>query len=59
MVAPYLKRAKEILIKAGLKENQVSIKLVEGSESAGMDILEEIETAMRAQLFWASEVVPM
>ena len=45
VVAPYLKRAKEVLIKAGLKENQVSIKLVEGSESAGMDILKEIENS--------------
>ncbi|MBU1161257.1 MAG: universal stress protein [Proteobacteria bacterium] len=45
VVAPYLKRAKEVLIKAGLKENQVSIKLVEGSENAGMDILKEIENS--------------
>ena len=45
VVAPYLKRAKEMLIKAGLKENQVSIELVEGSESAGMDILKEVKNS--------------
>ena len=51
VVAPYLKRAKEILIKAGLKENQVSIKLVEGSESAGIDILEEVENSDAGTIF--------
>jgi nucleotide-binding universal stress UspA family protein len=51
VVAPYLKRAKEILLKAGLKENQVSIKLVEGSESAGMDILEEVENSDAGTIF--------
>ncbi len=45
VVAPYLKRAKEILIKAGLKENQVSIKLDDGSESAEIDILKEVENS--------------
>ena len=51
VVAPYLKKAKDILIKAGLKENQVSIKLVEGSESAGMDILEEVENSDAGTIF--------
>ncbi|MGV7223562.1 MAG: universal stress protein [Nitrospinales bacterium] len=51
VVAPYLKRAKEMLIKAGLKENQVSIELVEGSESAGMDILKEVENSDAGTIF--------
>lgn len=51
VVAPYLKKAKEILIKAGLKENQVSLKLVEGSESAGMDIIEEVENSDAGTIF--------
>ena len=51
VVAPYLKRAKEILIKAGLKENQVSIELVEGSESAGIDILKEVENSDAGTIF--------
>jgi nucleotide-binding universal stress UspA family protein len=51
VVAPYLKRAKEVLIRAGLKENQVSIELVEGSESAGMDILKEVENSDAGTIF--------
>lgn len=51
VVAPYLKKAKEILIKAGLKENQVSIKLVEGSESADIDILKEVENSDAGTIF--------
>ena len=45
VVAPYLKEAKEILVKAGLKENQVSIKLINGSESAAVDIHKEVENS--------------
>jgi len=51
VIAPYLKRAKEKLIKAGLKENQVSIELVEGSESAGIDILKEVENSDAGTIF--------
>ena len=51
VVAPYLKRAKEMLIKAGLKENRISIKLVDGSESAGTDILEEAITSDAGTIF--------
>ena len=45
VVAPYLKRAKEILLKSGLKENQISIKLDAGSESAAVDIHKEVENS--------------
>jgi nucleotide-binding universal stress UspA family protein len=51
VVAPYLKRAKEMLMKAGLKENRISIKLVDGSESAGIDILEEAITSDAGTIF--------
>jgi len=44
VVAPYLKRAKEMLLKAGLSEDQVSIKVVDGSRSAADDILKEAES---------------
>ena len=43
MVAPYLKNAREMLIQAGLAENQISVKLVDGSRSAARDILNEAE----------------
>jgi nucleotide-binding universal stress UspA family protein len=42
-VAPYMKNACEMLIKAGLAENQISAKLVDGSRSAARDILKEAE----------------
>jgi nucleotide-binding universal stress UspA family protein len=44
-VAPYLKSAKETLLKSGLKENQISIKLDAGSESAAADIHKEVENS--------------
>jgi nucleotide-binding universal stress UspA family protein len=42
-VAPYMKNACEMLIKAGLAEDQISVKLVDGSRSAARDILREAE----------------
>ena len=42
-VAPYMKKARAMLIQAGLAENQISVKLVDGSRSAARDILEEAE----------------
>ena len=43
VVAPYMKKAREMLIEAGLSENQISVKLVDGSRSAARDILREAE----------------
>ena len=43
VVAPYMKKAREMLIEAGLSENQISVKLVDGSRSAARDILKEAE----------------
>ena len=43
VVAPYMKKAREILIEAGLAENQISVRLVDGSRSAARDIIEEAE----------------
>jgi nucleotide-binding universal stress UspA family protein len=43
VIAPYMKKARERLIQAGLAENQISIKLVDGSHSVARDILEEAE----------------
>lgn len=42
-VAPYMKKTREMLIQAGLAENQISLKLVDGSRSAARDILKEAE----------------
>jgi nucleotide-binding universal stress UspA family protein len=40
-IEPYMKQAKEMLLEAGLSENQISTKIVDGSRSAASDILEE------------------
>ena len=41
LVAPYMKKAKEMLLGAGLKEAQIHVKVVDGSRSAASDILKE------------------
>ena len=43
VIAPYMKKAREMLIQAGHAENLISVKLVDGSRSAAKDILEEAE----------------
>jgi len=40
-IEPFMKKAKEMLIKAGVSESQISKKVVDGSRSAASDILEE------------------
>jgi nucleotide-binding universal stress UspA family protein len=41
VVAPYMKKAREKLIQAGIAENRISVKVVDGSRSAARDILNE------------------
>ena len=40
-IGPYMEKGKDVLIKAGLREEQISTKVVEGSRSAAADILKE------------------
>jgi nucleotide-binding universal stress UspA family protein len=40
-IAPYLKKAKDMLIQAGLSEEKINTRVVDGSRSAAADILEE------------------
>ncbi|MGD8370580.1 MAG: universal stress protein [Syntrophobacterales bacterium] len=40
-ISPYMKKAKDTLIQAGLAEEQINIKVVDGSRSAAADILKE------------------
>ena len=40
-IEPYMKKAKEMLLEAGLKETQISTKVVDGSRNAASDLLEE------------------
>jgi nucleotide-binding universal stress UspA family protein len=43
VVAPYMKKARAKLIQAGIAENRISVKVVDGSHSAAKDILDEAE----------------
>jgi nucleotide-binding universal stress UspA family protein len=40
-IEPFMKKAEEMLVKAGVNESQISQKVVDGSRSAANDILEE------------------
>ena len=42
-IAPYMKKAREILLKAGLNEEQITTKVTEGTRSAADDILKEAQ----------------
>ncbi|MCG2831122.1 MAG: universal stress protein [Desulfobacteraceae bacterium] len=42
-IAPYIKKAMETLLKAGLSEEQITTKVTEGSRSAADDILKEAQ----------------
>lgn len=42
-VAPFMNKARDRLIQAGLAENQISVKVIDGSRSAARDILDEAE----------------
>jgi nucleotide-binding universal stress UspA family protein len=41
LIAPYLKKGKDVLIQSGLREEHIKTKVVEGSRSAAGDILRE------------------
>jgi nucleotide-binding universal stress UspA family protein len=40
-IAPYMKKAKQMLLDAGLSEDQIATKVIDGSRSAADDILKE------------------
>ena len=44
-IAPYMQKAKEMLIKAGLDESQISTRVVDGSRSAAADILDAVRNS--------------
>lgn len=44
-IAPQMKKAKQILLEAGMREDQVTTKTVDGSRSAASDILKEARTS--------------
>jgi nucleotide-binding universal stress UspA family protein len=44
-IAPYMKKAKQMLIDRGLKDTQITTKVVDGSRSAAGDILKEAHSS--------------
>jgi nucleotide-binding universal stress UspA family protein len=42
-IAPHITTAKEVLLKAGLEESQISIKIIDGTRSEAADILKETD----------------
>jgi nucleotide-binding universal stress UspA family protein len=44
-IGPQMKKAKEMLLEAGLREDQITTKIVDGSRSAAADILKEVRGA--------------
>jgi nucleotide-binding universal stress UspA family protein len=51
VISPFIQKAKDMLLEAGLKEGQITMKLVDGSRSAATDILEEMKTSKAGSLF--------
>lgn len=43
VMVPYMQKAKEMLLEAGLAEDQILIKVIDGSRSAATDILKEAQ----------------
>jgi len=41
-IAPYMIKAKDLLLKSGINEDKISTKVIEGSRSAADDILKEV-----------------
>jgi nucleotide-binding universal stress UspA family protein len=50
-IVPFIQKAKDILLAAGLGEDQVSTKVVDGSHSAAADILDEAQNSNAGTIF--------
>ena len=44
-IEPFMKKARELLLQAGLNESQINVKVVDGSRSAASDILDEARSS--------------
>ena len=44
-IAPYMKKAKEMLLEAGISEAQIKTKVVDGTRDAASDILKEAKSS--------------
>jgi nucleotide-binding universal stress UspA family protein len=50
-IAPFMQKAKDMLIEAGLRDAQITTKVVDGSRSAAADILNEAESMDAGSIF--------
>jgi nucleotide-binding universal stress UspA family protein len=50
-LSPFMQKAKEMLLSAGLKEAQIALKNVDGSRSAAADILKEARNSDSGGIF--------
>ncbi len=50
-IAPFMQKAKDMLIEAGLRDDQIRTKVVEGSRSAAADILREAQGSNAGSIF--------
>ena len=51
VILPFIQKAKDMLLEAGLREGQITTKLVDGSRSTAADILEEMKSSKAGSLF--------
>jgi nucleotide-binding universal stress UspA family protein len=51
VILPFIQKAKEMLLEAGLREGQIATKLIDGSRGAAADILEEMKSSEAGSLF--------
>jgi nucleotide-binding universal stress UspA family protein len=51
VILPFIQKAKDMLLEAGLMEGQITTKVVDGSRSAAADILEEMKRSKAGSLF--------
>lgn len=50
-IAPFMQKAKEMLLAAGFGEDQITIRVVDGSRSAAADILKEVQNSDTGTIF--------
>jgi nucleotide-binding universal stress UspA family protein len=50
-IAPFMQKAKGMLLEAGLRDEQIKTKVVDGSRSAAADILKEAEIIDAGSIF--------
>ncbi len=53
-IAPFMQKAKDMLLAAGLRDGQITTKVVDGSRSAAVEILKEAQRVAAGSIFLGS-----